>query len=247
MTTLMNFRSLAFASALLTGSAALSQAVIITTIDDGYVRDGQADTVQGGGISEDLRVRSDNSPNNDNVRKAYLKFDLTGLNADLSAEATFTATISYRSANQNGNRTFYFYGLNSGFTPTGNELGTDWDQTALTWNNAPGNDRTTNVDTGFDASTTTLIEAFGNQYNSDVGKVYTVTIASLGDFVQADNTVTLMISWSDTTEYGFGSRENPTTAYQPTLEFTTVPEPSDFALIAAAMGGAVILLRRRRS
>tara|TARA_R100000027_G_scaffold2635_1_gene2579 strand:- start:480 stop:1220 length:741 start_codon:yes stop_codon:yes gene_type:complete len=241
-------RTISIVPTLLLISATVSQAVIITTVDDGSIREGQATTVQDGGIGANLYVRSDNSGNNDNVRKAYLKFDLTGLDADLTASATFTTTISYRAKNQNGNRTFYFYGLDSGYTPTGDELGTDWSETALTWNNAPGNDRTNNIDTGFDPSTTSLIYTAGNQYNSDVGKVYTITIPTLGDYTQADNTVTLMISWSDAVQYGFGSKENTTEAYRPTLEFTqtAVPEPSSFALMAAAMSGAFVMVRRRR-
>ena len=228
-------------------NVAFSQTTIVGASEDGTIREGQATTVQDAGIGESLFVRRDNGANNDNVRKAYFQFDLTGLNADLTAAATFTTTISYRSQNQNGNRVFYFYGLDEGFTPTGTELDTDWDETALTWNNAPGNDTSIDIDTGFDEATTTLIYAATNQYNSDVGKVYNVTIPNLGDFVQADNTITLMVSWSDTTQYGFGSKENSNEAYRPTLEFSTVPEPSSFALISALVSGAVVLNRRRRS
>ncbi len=228
-------------------SASIASATTITTSEDGYIREGSASTVMDGGTSVNLEVRSDGSANNDNVRKAYYQFDLTGLNADLDAAATFTTTISYRANNQNGNRTFYFYGLDSGYTASGGELGTNWDETALTWNNAPGNDRTTNIDTGFNSATTSLIYAASNQYNSDVGKVYTVNIASLGDYVQADNTVTLMVSWSDGVEYGFGSKENSTVAYRPTLDFSVVPEVSSFALIMALFSGAMVVVRRRRS
>lgn len=231
--------------ALLLAASSISHGLTITTSDDGYIREGQSTTVQDGGISEDLYVRRDNAANNDHVRKAYFKFDLTGLNADLSAAATFTPTISYRSANQNGNRTFYFYGLNAGFTAPTGELGTDWDETALTWSNAPGNDRTTNIDTGFDATTTSLIYTASNQYNSDVGKSYTITISELGDYVQADNTVTLMISWTDTTQYGFGSKENSTISYRPTLEFTQIPEPSAAALLIG-LGASLLVTRRRQ-
>ncbi|WFB35404.1 DNRLRE domain-containing protein [Kiritimatiellota bacterium B12222] len=222
----------------------LASAAIITTSDDGYIREGQATTVQGGGVTEDLRVRSDGSANNDNVRKAYLKFDLTGMNADLSQSATFNTTISYRANIQNGNRIFYFYGLDAGFTPSGTELGTDWDETALTWNNAPANDSVTNIDRGFtdDAS---LIYTASNQYGSAVGKEYNITIPTLGDYVQADNTLTLMISWSDTVEYGFGSKENSTEAYRPTLEFATIPEPGSVVLMLIGAAGLLIFRRRK--
>ncbi|MGE9267621.1 MAG: DNRLRE domain-containing protein [Verrucomicrobiales bacterium] len=230
-------------SALILLSAASLPAATIITSHDGFIREGQATVVQDGGTGVDLALRSDNSANNDNVRKVYFKFDLSGFNADLNSSATFTTTISSRSANQNGNRAFYFYGLNAGFTATGGELGSDWTETALTWNNAPGNDRTTNVDSGFNPATTTLIQTNDNQYNSNVGKVYTITIANLGDFVQADNTVTLMASWSDTTEYAFASRENTTVAYHPSLEFNTIPEPT--TLVSALVGGLLGLRRRR--
>ncbi|MDF3130298.1 DNRLRE domain-containing protein [Kiritimatiellaeota bacterium B1221] len=222
----------------------VSSAAIITTTDDGSIREGQATTVQDSGTGEHLYVRKDNSGNNDNVRKAYFKFDLTGQNADLTASATFTTTISYRSANQNGNRIFYFYGLDAGFTPTGTELGTDWDETALTWNNAPANDTVTDIDTGFD-NTASLIYTASNQYNSDVGKVYTITIPTLGDYVQTDNTVTMMISWSDTTQYGFASKENSTVTYRPTLEFSQIPEPGSLVLMLIGACGLVFLRRRK--
>ncbi|MBT63034.1 MAG: hypothetical protein CML13_07460 [Puniceicoccaceae bacterium] len=245
MNTLPQIRTRLTVPALLLALTSASYGLTITSSDDGYVREGQSTTVQDGGISEHLYVRKDNSGNNDHVRKAYYKFDLTGLNADLSAAATFTPTISYRSANQNGNRTFYFYGLNAGFTAPTGELGTDWDETALTWSNAPGNDRTTNIDTGFDAATTSLLYTASNQYNSDIGKSYTITISELGDYVQADNTVTLMISWTDTTQYGFGSKENSTISYRPTLEFSQIPEPNAAALLMG-LGASLLITRRRR-
>lgn len=234
------------ASPCLLTTAVLAQTTTITTSEDGYIREGEASTVMEGGTSEHLLVRRDNDANNNNVRKAYFQFDLTGLNADLNASATFTTTISSRSANQNGNRTFYFYGLDAGYVASGGELGTDWDETALTWNNAPANDRVTNIDTGF-TDAASLIYAASGQYNSDVGKVYNINIANLADYVQTDNTITLMISWSDTTQYGFASKENSIEAYRPTLEFSTViPEVSSFALITALCSGSLIVTRRRR-
>jgi hypothetical protein len=122
-------------------------------------------------------------------------------------------------------------------------LGTDWDETALTWDNAPANDTVTNIDTGFD-STASLILEEDNQYNTAVGDIYSVTIPTLGDFVQADNTVTLMISWSDTTQYGFGSKENTTEAYRPTLQVSQIPEPASLALLLIGLAG-VLYCRRR--
>jgi hypothetical protein len=68
--------------------------ILLSTVDDGEVRKGSAGTVIDNGVGEDLMVRSDNDAGNNNVRKAYFKFDLTGQNADLTQSATFTATVS---------------------------------------------------------------------------------------------------------------------------------------------------------
>lgn len=213
-------------------------------VDDGYVRGSEfyRNTVRAGGISGQLWIK--NQPGLDvYYRKAYIKFDLSGMNADPQAQAVFT----FRDADPVNSGTLRVWGLDAGFSPGVGKLGTDWSETLLTWSNAPANV----AGGGFlDSTYATLIDTIGTSYNDPPGTAHLVTIGRLGDYLQADNTVTIGVT--ALTEYGavfrMASSEN-TSFNGPELTFSVIPEPSTLVIwsFLITIGLAVPVLRRNRT
>ena len=126
-------------------------------------------------------------------RKAYTRFDLSQLIYDIESPATFQITC-LDSLAYSGK--LFVYGLSTGFTPGAAGLDTDWVGTAIDWANAPGNQ--TDHPYFFDSASTTLIAsqqmAAGSITN---GLMLEYTIDRLGDVIQADGSVTLMMGSYD--------------------------------------------------
>ncbi len=159
----------------------------VVAVADHYGNISAPTTVQGGnGDGETLLVKYASS----NSRKAWVRFDLTGLSFDSQADTTFRFRQADIATEYTG--TLAVWALNSGFTPGGGILDTDWDEDALTWNNAPANN--TSSKNNFTADAIKIGTISFNTAAEDTGYVYSINIGALEDFLQADNTVTLMIS-----------------------------------------------------
>jgi len=137
-----------------------------------------------------------------------------------------TLTVTGSPSSTASNETIVLHGLKAGFTPTGSELDTDWSESSLAWANAPANDTGSVNSFTSDAES---IDTVAITTTPTAGTQLSFTIDELGDYVQDDDTVTLMITISDDSGLlYFASREN-TNDDGPQLEFV-VPEPSSMAL-----------------
>jgi len=242
--------TLAFALAL-TG---MSSAAMVTASEDAFAEDDNA----GGTIK--VRPNGISGGSFNFSKKAWIKFDLTGQNADGSKSATFTLT--FEGGGDNDSDIIAVWGLDAGFVP--NETGeytTAWTQSTFTsdggasWQNAPENTNTggatsSNGDGAFDTTQATKIDTFDldpddDGVANDVGESFSVVIATLNDFLQSDNTVTLMIAGVEQVGNAVDQEffNSSDTGNEPTLEFAVIPEPSSFALLGL---GGLTLLRRRR-
>lgn len=215
-----------------------AQAASIVASHDNFVLNSDANNVQGESGARDVLVVKDAT---NNIRKSWLKFDLTGQNVDFSQSGTVTLTLA-GSPSANFNLSLYALDYTGVTAPT-------WTESTLTWNNAPGNDtggpgiRELESDETTLLGTTSLITS-----GTAAGSSYQFNISDLSTFLQSDNTITVIaISDQSNTSpsFTFASSEHATEAWRPTLTFTQIPEPSAAALILVSgfVGGA---LRRRR-
>lgn len=248
---------------------AISHGALVYPSQNAYAEDDGA----GAGI----RVRPNNSPPSPDFRyteKSWVKFDLTGQNADSAASATFTVYFDTLGAGngEDPDLVTAVHGLNTGYTPetdvngTGeDEFGTGWTESDFTsanhgsnagaWQLAPENDQGSSI---LFESQTTKIGTFDLDPNGDEspdfgsGTAFSVTLDTLGDFIQSDNTVTLMLAGnaglhSNADSRRFFDRQDSDVGgndYRPTLDFSVIPEPGTLGLLLL---GGTGLLRRRRS
>ncbi|MDQ8207515.1 DNRLRE domain-containing protein [Coraliomargarita sp. SDUM461003] len=230
-------------SAFLAVSSAASAATIVASHDN-LVLNSQSSTVQDASGNIVVKYASNN------IRKSWLKFDLTGQNADYSQAGTITLTLA---ANSSSDATFKLalYALNdTGLTaPT-------WTEDTLTWNNAPGNvanSGNTAQKNSLDAGETTLLGTTATiANNTPAGTSFEFNLTNLSTYLQSDNTITVIAMSSSQTNAGpsfsFASSENATEGWRPTLAFAQVPEPSAAALLTGlvALMGVCMRSGRRR-
>lgn len=216
-----------------------AQAASIVASHDNFVLNSDANNVQGESGARDVLVVKDAT---NNIRKSWLKFDLTGQNVDFSQSGTVTLTLA-GSPSANFNLSLYALDYTGVTAPT-------WTESTLTWNNAPGNDtggsgiRELESDETTLLGTTSLITS-----GTAAGSSYQFNISDLSTFLQSDNTITVIaISDQSNTSpsFTFASSEHATEAWRPTLTFTQIPEPSAAALILVSGFVGVALRRRRR-
>jgi len=191
---------------------ALRQSVALAS-DDHYIRggDGKPHVQQDPGpdgeyfvLKSDIRAAPDprRRYDADRVRrKAYVRFDLAGLGPDPEGPATFSFFVLkplkiYRSMDGR----IAVYGLRGGYYSGPARLGTDWRETELTWFNAPANDVESAV--RFTPEAYRLAEVAFNQTDPLVKRQMTVHVARLGDFLQDDGSVTLMLALAMQSEKG---------------------------------------------
>jgi hypothetical protein len=176
---------------------------------------------------------------NGNARNIYLKFDLTGIDLLDAQTASFSITSAIGiDANFPTSWTFQLYALNAGTTHY------DWLETNLTNSTAPGY-----VAGGLPASATLLgqFSETTSATTSVLGNTYQVNFSNLQNYLQADDSITLiLVTQSQGTQlnpsFRFASKDHATLA-APTLSFT-VPEPGKFSLLS--LGSMLFILRRQR-
>lgn len=231
------FRTLGLVASLAVVQSAHSAVVVAS--DDNYVLNSASNTVQDGDGNLVLKRASNN------IRKSWLKFDLTGLDADLTQSGTVTLTLAGNSSSDTTFRIALYALDDTGVTaPT-------WTESTITWNNAPGNDTGGSGIRDLEGGETTLLgETATIASSTSAGTQYQFTISELSTFLQSDNTITVIAISSFQPDPGptlaLASSENATEAWRPTLTFATIPEPSSALLMGVAGLGAVALWRRRR-
>lgn len=210
------------------GKAAVSEEVCTLTVpasmtilpvEDNSIAYDTPDTVVGsGGTSEALSLRGQNAAANGS--KIYLRFDLTGLPYRSKGMATVvihnrTGGASYAGTPLN------MWILNPGFVPAPGVLGIDWTEDTLTWNNAPGN--LLNSSRAFSSTDATLVFTYNVPSSVAVGDAFSFTIPRLGDWIQPDGSITVMIAQNSQKNGGtFYSKETTLTARRPKLIFEKV-------------------------
>lgn len=184
-------------------------------------------------------IRTKRSPN----RAGFIKFDLSQYAGyiEVTESATLSLTVYDADTTSADSYVVGIYGLDAGYTPTGGKLGTDWNETAITWNNAPGWDGSPG------AGMTQIGVNFTVIGDTDDGRTYEFSIATLSSFLQSDNTATFAIfvasqvggNWLD-----WYSSETGSATTAPLLTYT-VPEPSTLLLAGLGLLGSLGFRRRR--
>ena len=163
------------------------------------------------------------------VAKAYMRFALPA-DIDTITDVSFTVVVS---DSPYWNATVDIYGLDD------DVAGQSWAEGNLTWNNAPGND--TSSDSGFLAGGTTNVGNFavnGSNYGGNVGDAFTNSSVSLLDFLNTDSdgvvNILLGTTFSSDNVIRFASKEHATLA-APKLMIVYIPkETATVALEPAA-------------
>jgi len=193
---------------------------------DNFVRGGtHSSTVQGSAASS-LTLKNSNSASYD--RKAYVRFSFAG--GDPPDPEGRAVLHFYGAGGGGGGGTgirVLPHGLKAGFSPSGGMLGSDWVESAITWDNAPANQN----GEWFTGSATNLL-GDGNFHwvLHDQGGPYVTPIDRLGDYLQAGRTVTVMFTpgdWGEERINYLASSEHATIP-GPTLYYTLAPRGSVF-------------------
>lgn len=171
----------------------IRETTLIEAVDDNQIRGGTyADTVQYTGSGSTIYIKL-----NSNIsyqRKGYARFDFSGVDT-ADAEEPAILTIRYAGDGE-GDGTgcwLYPYALKADFTQGSGVLGTGWQESAITWNNAPANQISGKLFTS-DAESIKDGGFWWVEYAKAAGTQYTTTINRLGDYIQADGSVTILFT-----------------------------------------------------
>ena len=166
--------------------------------------------------------------NSNSVAKAYIRFALPR-DIDTITNAAFTVVLA---DTPHWNASVDVYGLDDDIA------GQRWTEYhSLTWNNAPGND--TSSDSGFIAGDTTNIGSFdvnGGIYGGAVGDTFTNSSSSLLDFLDTDSdgvvNILLGTTFNASDIMQFAAKEHTTLAV-PKLTISYIPKPTKTVIIEA--------------
>ena len=161
------------------------------------------------------------------MRHAYLQFDLSGENADLSQPATFSMFL--QSPRFQEIQVWALDQSYNDFSPT------------ITWNTAQANDTSNNDMLTVGTFTATKIGSSIAVPGTNVGDEVAVSLASLAPFV-FDNKITFAVTGVENASNDAGGLRVSLGASQ--LDFVAIPEPSSAALLGLA--GCAFLLRRKK-
>lgn len=213
---------------------------VLLPMADSYGVSGSPD-MPGENNEEFLRVKND--PGGAWHRKTWIRYDLSQLTGHSAVDASLLLTL-FEAAGTDETITINVSMLNDG------DPGESWDESSLTWNNAPGNHTTSGSAL---LGNTTLLGSFTFITPAAAGDYFTFSSPALADAINADSDELLTLILHPQTpalaSMGVASRENidlegPPNFFGPRLVVTTVPAPTTLALLA--LGGLGLLLRRRR-
>jgi hypothetical protein len=176
------------------------------------------------GFWSELVVKNDDfTASNVHNRKPYVRFDLSSANDLLIQNARLSLTF-LRTGESGPKPTFTYsvYGLND------NLPGENWDESTITWNNAPGNGR----DSTINPNQTTFLGTFSlNPSTTPQGTIINFSDSRLISFLQNDTNdlVTFIIRRNQVNSTGetFASKEN--SEFEPPklrLEIVSLPTVS---------------------
>ena len=170
------------------------------------------------GTSEGIFLKHDTAIPGNN-RKSYVRFDLAAITLpifDASLDLVLSSLLTDSSFPHADPSTYNVFGLNDGHPDEA------WDETTITWNNAPGNDPSSAG--GVNGADTLFLGTFSLSISGiSLGDIVSFSSASLINFLQADSNdlATLIITRQEpnfSTE-GFASKEHPDFS-PPTLNVT---------------------------
>ncbi|MCA2660661.1 MAG: DNRLRE domain-containing protein [Microcystis sp. M049S2] len=181
------------------------------------------------------------------IRKGYLRFDLNSINKSNISNAIFNWT--YVDNNSTPPLSSYsVYGLNDG------NAGENWNESTITWNNAPANGGGNTID----SSQTTFLGLFSfNPTSTPFGTIISFSDPKLVSFLQNDtnNLATLIITRDNfnVSTQNFAGKE-ATQFAPPTLQLeitppppvTSIPEPSSIlGILSLGVLGIGAALKRK--
>lgn len=229
-------------------SATVAQAASIGVTHDTWVREDNADSNRNG--NDQVNARTDIDADDNDV--ILLRFPTTSLTADA---ASASLTLYWQRNDSGTGNSLSLWGLNESDPDE-----TLWDETTVTYNNAPGmlpDGQDPTVESGLGhtdddirdldvANLTLLVE--NQEYGPQVlNEAYTFSSAALADFINADTNgeVSFLITRGELATSGnqarFWPRESGPGAV---LDVTTVPEPATALLSLLGLG---VFAGRRRS
>jgi hypothetical protein len=246
--TLLNIIVAATVCALIATSA---QATVVLPNADAFV---STEINQDGNHGTESALLIKNAAAGDNndpgaQRKAYIRFDLSSLGTDLVSQSALKLHVS-QSLGQGFHDNvigkmigFSIYGLNDG------DAGESWDETLITWYNAPQNDQTSG--SGLLPNTTHLgsFDLFETGIGTDVDFSSPALTSFLNDDTNDLLTLIVVRDFFDPNVSGyvhqFYSREAGD-ELSPSLEVNVVPEPASIA-VWSCLGLTAASLQWRRS
>ncbi|QNN21701.1 DNRLRE domain-containing protein [Planctomycetales bacterium ZRK34] len=199
---------------------------------------GAADTNHGTDTTVQTKSGEDS---NQLYRKSYLRYDLSSVGDDQVFSASLDLTVNNRVTT---GQTFNVYALVDGVDGDDDPSGAGWIESGaggITWNNAPGNDTGTGLD-----SDAVLLGTFTGGVNDETLRF---TSEALVDFLNADTNglVTFILvdltpgSFGDSNFLQFDSKEQ-SGGVAPALSLVLIPEPTSLMVMIGMLLGVI---RRR--